>query len=157
MSSAARREASSAVSGSTHQPARSVLWRLPCWRSRERAALRTAISSNQDALDENLFRGERDFRVGAAHDAADTNGPGAVAIVNDRQRGIEGALKAVESANFFAGFCAADTDAVIADFVVVVRMKRMAELEHNVVGDVDGVADASDAARFETILEPFWK
>ena len=104
------------------------------------------------ALDQNVFRGERNFRVGAAHDAADANGARAVAIVNDGQRGIEGALEAVESANFFAGFCATDADAMIADLVVVVRVQRMAELEHDVVGDVDDVADAGDAAGFETIL-----
>lgn len=41
---------------------------------------------------------------------------------------------------------------MIADFVVVIGVERMTELEHYVVGDVDGVADAGDATGFEAVF-----
>ena len=56
------------------------------------------------AFNQDIFCGERDFRVGAAHDAADAYCAGAVAIVDNRQGGIEGAFETVERADFFAGF-----------------------------------------------------
>ncbi len=43
---------------------------------------------------------------------------------------------------------------MIADFVVVVSVKRVAELEHDVIRDVDDIADAGDAAGFEAVFQP---
>ena len=43
---------------------------------------------------------------------------------------------------------------MVADFVVVESVQRMAELEHDVVGNVDDVIDAGDAARFEPVFQP---
>ena len=43
---------------------------------------------------------------------------------------------------------------MIAHFVVVESVERVAELEHDVIGNVDDVADAGDAAGFEAILQP---
>ena len=53
------------------------------------------------AFDQNVFGGERDFGFGAAHDAADADDARAVAIANDANAGIELALDAVESFDFF--------------------------------------------------------
>ena len=49
----------------------------------------------------------------------------------------------------------ADDDAMIAHLVVVESVQRMAELEHHVVGDVDDVVDAGDAAGFEAVAQPW--
>ena len=106
-------------------------------------------------FDKDIFCREGDFGVGAAHDAADADGARAIAVEDDRHGGIEGALEAVERADFFAGLCAADADAMVADFVVVVGVKRVAKFEHDVVGDIDGVADAGDAGGFEAVFQPF--
>jgi hypothetical protein len=109
------------------------------------------------AFDENVFCGERNFGFCTAHNTADADGPRAITIADDGERGIEGALDAVESTDFFAGFCAADDDAMITDFVVVEGVKRVAELEHDVVRDIDNVADAGNAGRFKTVFQPFWR
>src|SRR4029077_4172885 len=88
------------------------------------------------------------------HDAADAYGAGAVAIANHARAGVESALDAVEGAEFFFWFCRADHDAMVADFVVVEGVQGVPELEHDVVGSVDDVADAGDAGGFEAVLEP---
>src|SRR5216683_3889268 len=36
-------------------------------------------------------------------------------------------------------------------------MQRMAELQHDVIGNVDDVADAGDARSFEAVFQPFWR
>src|ERR1700687_732032 len=106
------------------------------------------------ALDQNVFRGEGDFRFGAAHDAADAHGAGAIAITDHADARGEHALDAVEGANFFTWLGEADDDAVIADFVVVESVEGVAEFEHHVVGGIDDIVDAGDAGGFEAVFEP---
>ncbi len=116
------------------------------------------------ALDQNIFRGEGNFRVGAAHDAAEPDGARAVAVGDDANARGKYAFDLIERFDFLVGpaggnhvgggLCRANNDAVIADFVVVVRVERLAEFEHYVVRDVDDVVDAGDAGRFETFAEP---
>ncbi len=44
---------------------------------------------------------------------------------------------------------------MIAYFVVIKSVQRVAELEHHVVRNVDDVADAGDAGSFEAVFQPF--
>src|SRR5260370_14494627 len=43
---------------------------------------------------------------------------------------------------------------MVADFVVIESVQRVAQLEHDVVGCVNDVVDAGDAGGFEAVLEP---
>ena len=118
------------------------------------------------ALDQNIFGGKRDFGFGAAHDAADAHDARAVTIADYTDAGIELALDAIQSFNFppcgircagGAGIRAAHNDSVVAYFVVVEGVQRVAKLQHDVIGDVDDVVDAGNAASFEPVFEPRWR
>ena len=124
------------------------------WRLKRAGGASNSDRFEPGAFDQNIFCGEGDFGVGAAHDAADADGAGAIAVEDDGERGIEGAFEAIERANFFAGFGAADADAVIADLIVIVSVERVAKLEHDVIRNVDDIADAGDAGGFEAIFQP---
>src|SRR5438876_101134 len=121
---------------------------------------RTAGTSNghgvkPGAFDQYIFCGKRNFRFGAAHDPADAKRTRAVAVGNHAHAGIELTLDAVKSADLFFGLGRANHDLVVANLVVVESMKRVAQLEHHVVGDIHDVADARDARSFKADLEPF--
>src|SRR5439155_24552295 len=51
---------------------------------------------------------------------------------------------------------AADNNFVVADFVVIESVERMAELEHHVIGNIDDIADAGDTGSFKAVFQPFW-
>src|SRR5258708_11303710 len=116
------------------------------------------------AFDQHIFRGERNFRFRAAHDSADAHGARAVAIGNHANVRIKRSLDPVEGAHLFrsrltggvAGLGAADDDFVVANFVVIERVQRVAEVEHHVIRNIDDVADAGDAGSFEAVFQPFW-
>src|SRR6266481_7919883 len=93
--------------------------------------------------------------LGAAHDAADANGAGAVTIADHADAGVEGTLDAVEGPDFFGWLGAADHNAMVTHFVVVEGVDRMSEFEHHVIAHVDDVVDAGYAGSFEAVLEPF--
>src|SRR5882762_3131905 len=122
---------------------------------------KTRGAANRDrfepgAFDQNIFRGKRNFRFRAAHDSADAHGARAVAIADHADVRIELALDAVERSDFFAGPGAADDDFVVANFVVIESVQRVAEFEHHVIRNIDDVADAGDAGSFEAVFQPFW-
>src|SRR5207302_4403384 len=52
---------------------------------------------------------------------------------------------------------AADNNFVVADFVVIESVERVAKLEHHVIRNIDDVADAGDAGSFKAVLQPFWR
>src|SRR5258707_8351544 len=116
------------------------------------------------ALDQNIFRGEGNFCFRAAHDSANADGVGAVAIADHANVRIELPLDAVEGAHLFrsrltggvAGLGAADDNFVVANFVVIESVQRVAEFEHHVIRNIDDVADAGDAGSFEAVFQPFW-
>ena len=54
-------------------------------------------------------------------------------------------------------FGAADNDLVVAHLVVVERVQGVAQFEHDVVRNVNDVADACNAGGFEPVLQPFWR
>ena len=103
----------------------------------------------------NIFGGKGDFGFSAAHDSADTHGARAVAIGNHADARIELAIDPVESFHFFVLFRAADNDFVVAHFVVVKRVQRVAQLQHHVVRNVDYIADDGNAGSFKPVFQPF--
>src|SRR5580704_9158254 len=142
MSSAARREASSAVSGSAPRPKRVE---ASVWSFRKRAALRTAIGSNQ-AHSMRIFFVEKEISVSAP--------PMTPPMPTARDPSPS---KTTESEESSVRSRPSRVRVFSPGFVVVVRVKRVAELEHDVIGDVDYVADAGDAAGFEAVFQPFWR
>ena len=114
-------------------------------------------------FDQNIFRGKGNFRFRAAHDSADAHDARTVAIGNHADARIELAifvrrelpLNSIERFHFFAGLGAADDDFVVPHFVVVKRVQRVPQLQHDVIRNVDDIADAGDAGSFEPIFQPF--
>src|ERR1700736_267305 len=106
---------------------------------------RTSRAANGDgiepgAFNQNIFGGEGDFRFAAAHDPADPDDARAVSIADYTDAEIELALHAIKRFNFFACGArragsararAAHHDRVIAYFVVVERVQRVAKLQHD--------------------------
>src|SRR5207302_5284524 len=106
-------------------------------------------------LDQNIFSGEGNFAVGAAHHAADALGMRAVTIADHANAGLESAFDAIEGARFFSGLGFAYDDAMIANFVVVVGVQRVAQFEHDVIGDIHDITDAGNAGGFEALAQPW--
>src|SRR6266567_335030 len=107
------------------------------------------------ALNQDIFRGKRNLRFRSAHDSANADGSRAVTIGDHADVRIKLALDAIECFHFFVLLGAADDNFVITDFVVIEGVKSVAELEHNVIGNIDDVADAGNAGSFEAVFEPF--
>ena len=95
----------------------------------------------------------RDFRVGAAHHAADRLG--AFGVGDHQHVGGERARLAVERLDRFAGLRAPHDDRrPPRSCAQIERVHRLAELEQHVVGDVDDVADRPHAAHRQPVLHP---
>ena len=116
------------------------------------------------ALDQNILGGEGNFRFGSAHDSANAHGTRTVAIADHADVRIELpvfvkrelSLDAIEGFDCFAGLGAANNNFVLANFVVIESVQRVAELKHHVIRNVDNVADAGDARSFQAVFQPFW-
>ena len=87
----------------------------------------------------------------AAHDAGDADRS---AVVGDQQIvGVEGADDVVEGGDLLAGLGAADDD-VALKLGPVVGVVGLAELEHDVVADVDGERDRAHAGLLDAAGHP---
>src|SRR5713226_1734130 len=117
------------------------------------------------AFDQDIFRGKGDFRFGAAHDSADSDGARAVAIADQAEIRSKLAvfvrrelpLDTVEGSHFLGWLGAADDNFVVANLVVIESVQRVAEFQHHVIRNIDHVADAGDARSFEAVFQPFWR
>lgn len=92
-----------------------------------------------------------DLRVGAAHDAGETDGPPVVG--DDEVLGVQDADDTVEGGDLLALRGAADTDGAF-DAGAVVGVQRLAELQHHVVGDVDGERDRAHPGLLQPARHP---
>ena len=92
-----------------------------------------------------------DLGVGAAHDAREAD---RAAVVGDHQvLGVERALDAVEGGELLALLGPAHADRAL-DEGAVVGVQGLAELQHHVVGDVDGERDRAHARLLQPALQP---
>ena len=64
-------------------------------------------------------------------------------------------LLAIEGNKLFALFCTAHNQSVACNLVCIISMHRLAKLQHNIVGNVNYVADGAHAAGTQTALHPF--
>jgi hypothetical protein len=104
------------------------------------------------ALDQYVARAETDFGFGAAHHASDAHGARGIRYHAHLFR--ERAFGAIERADFFAGFRAANDDAVFLQFIESESVQGVAELEHHVIRDVHHIVDGFFADRFEALPQP---
>src|SRR3954452_22413220 len=96
-------------------------------------------------------RRSTDLGGGATHHAADRDRPASVR--DDDVGGIQRALDTVESADALAGG-GSSYDDVAGQLRVVEGMQRLTEIEHHVVGDIDGQRDRTHTGEGEPPLQP---
>lgn len=102
-------------------------------------------------LDDDVRRPVVQLGGPAAHDARQADG---ARVVGDEQvLGAQGALDVVERGEPLAGGGPAHDDRA-QQRVGVVAVQRLARLEHDVVGDVDGQADRAHAGGLEPVAHP---
>ena len=89
----------------------------------------------------------------AAHNTAQTGS--LFGITDGNHSGGQLALLAVEGNELFAFFCTAHNQSVACNLVCIISMHRLAQLQHNIVGNVNYVADGAHAAGTQTALHPF--
>ncbi len=106
----------------------------------------------ESALEGDQARGFADLGVMPAHDAA--NRAGAFGVGDDQHLGIQRALHAIQRPKTFAGARPTDHQRASGDAIEVEGVHRLAELEHDVVGDVHHVVDRADAGRGQPLGEP---
>jgi hypothetical protein len=109
------------------------------------------------ALDQHIHGLVVDLRVRAAHHAGE--GDAFLLISNEEHLIRQRTLLIVERLEFLAGGCAADNDGWLAvrafgDEMIIERVQRLADFQHDVVRHVHDVADAADADFLQRALEP---
>lgn len=92
-----------------------------------------------------------DLRVGAAHDAREADR--AAVVGDDQVLGVEDADRPVERGELLALLGAAHPDRPV-DAGAVVGVQRLAELQHHIVGDVDGERDRAHPGLLQPALQP---
>ena len=88
-----------------------------------------------------------------AHNTAKTGS--LFGITDGNHSGGQLTLLAVEGNELFAFFCTAHNQSVACNLVCIISMHRLAQLQHNIVGNVNYVADGAHAAGTQTALHPF--
>ncbi len=90
--------------------------------------------------------------VGAADDAAEADG--IVSVGDDQMLGCELTLDVIQSNQCLAGFGPAYDDGVIFETVIVKGVQRLVVFQHDVVSNVDHVADGAEPRLGEPVLQP---
>src|ERR1700689_5294381 len=96
-------------------------------------------------------------RAGPLHDSPDADSVRAIAVGDHANSGVDRSLDFVERADLFPAARRSHHDAMIANLVVVVGVRRLPQLEHDVVRRIDHVADARYSAGFEPVAQPRWR
>ncbi len=104
-------------------------------------------------LQQDLGRGVRHLGRGAAHDAGDAL-RGALAVADEEIGAGQLAFHAVERCHLLAVAREPHHDAATREPAEVVRVQRTAAFEHDVVGDVDDIADRAHPRESQPALHP---
>ena len=105
----------------------------------------------EGALQKQITRSAVDATVLAPHHASD--GQGTLVIGNDQRIGTQADLLAIQQDQLLALFGHAHTNAAI-DFGKIEGMQRLAQLEHDVVGDINGGIDTADVRTTQAFDHP---
>ena len=112
-------------------------------------------------LKQDVARSFVHFRFCAAHHAG--NGDRACPVCNEKHRTIEFPLLSVQGLNLLARVRSADDDGggFLADArrpgreqIIIERVERLAQLQHDIVGYVDDVVDRTHSGLRQTFLHP---
>ncbi len=104
------------------------------------------------ALEEHVLGLRADLRVGATHHAGDTDRP--PVIGDNRHAWVESPGHAVQCGERLAGLGPPGDHCRAAKLLQVVRMHRLIQLEHDVVGRVHHIVDGSHPDRFQSPGQP---
>ena len=115
-----------------------------------RAADARAIE--RSGLEDDRRRLVRDFRFKAAHDARESGRM--LGIGDDELVALRDARRIVERMEVLACGRTARRQLVARDFIIIIGMHRLAELEHDEIRDIDDIVDGADAGTFEALLHP---
>ena len=116
--------------------------------------LADVVAGELGALKQQLGGGIFNFTVQAAHDTRQRNGLGAVA--DDEVVGRQGELFFVQRCDLLAVFGAADEDLAAFQRVHVEGVHGLANLQHDIVRDVNDVGDAAQTAQGQLTAHPAW-
>ena len=89
----------------------------------------------------------------ATHNTAKTGS--LFGITDGNHSGGQLTLLAVEGNELFALLSTAHNQSVACNLVGIISMHRLAQLQHNIVGNVNYIADGAHAAGTQTALHPF--
>ena len=116
--------------------------------------LADVVAGELGALKQQLGGGIFNFAVQAAHDTRQRNGLGAVA--DDEVVGRQGEFFFVQRCDLLAVFGAADEDLAAFQRVHVEGVHGLANLQHDIVRDVNDVGDAAQTAQGQLTAHPAW-
>ena len=115
-------------------------------------SLADVVAGELGALKQQLGRGALDLAVQSAHDTCQCDRLGAVA--DDEVVGRQGEFLLIERCDLLAVLSAADEDLAAIQRVHVKGMHRLADLQHDIVGDIDYIVDAAQAAQGQLTAHP---
>ena len=115
-------------------------------------SLADVVAGELGALKQQLGRGALDLAVQPAHDAGQRDRLGAVA--DDEVVGRQGELLLIERCDLLAVLGAADEDLAAIQRVHVKGMHRLADFQHDIVGNIDYIVDAAQAAQGQLTAHP---
>ena len=105
------------------------------------------------SLQNNVFGFVGNLGQQTAHNTAKTGS--LFSVTDGNHSGGQLTLLAIEGNELFAFFCTAHDQSVACNLVGIISMHRLAQLQHNIVGNVNHVADGAHAASTQTALHPF--
>ena len=114
--------------------------------------LADVVAGKLGALEEQLGGAVFDLAVQAAHNAGQGNGLGTIA--DDQVIGGQLEVLLVQGGDLLTILGAADDDLAAFQRVHIEGVHRLADLQHDVVGDVNDVGDAAQAAQGQLALHP---
>ena len=88
-----------------------------------------------------------------AHNTAKTSS--LFSITDGNHSGCQLTLLAVEGNKLFALLSTAHNQSMACNLIGIISMHRLAQLQHNIVGNVNYIADGAHAAGTQTALHPF--
>ena len=104
------------------------------------------------AFDQDVFRIFCNFGILTAHDAG--NADGFFTVADQKHIGGKIAFLIIEGHDFFTFFGPANNDLMPTDGVIVEGMGRLIHFQHDIVGNINDIADGADPCGGQTMAHP---